>query len=187
MRPVVKRPVTIRYVTLYIIDRYRDAVPESALSNIMLGDIDVNYFDYREAVVDLDKFGYIHTFTSDGQEYHLLTVSGKELIDEMHTRIAYQLRCEVGDYIKREKRKIEKAKEFVCEIIPTSDVDFSVRATYTECGEELISITFRAGTRETAQAMCDTLKKERVCLYRELNRAISDSLEPAMETEENQD
>ena len=50
MKPVVKRPLTIKLVTLYIMDRYRDAIPETALSNIMLDDIDVNYFDYLQGL-----------------------------------------------------------------------------------------------------------------------------------------
>lgn len=177
MKPVVKRPLTIKLVTLYIMDRYRDAIPETALSNIMLDDIDVNYFDYRQGLAELEKAGYIHTFISDNHEYHALTVSGKELIDTMYQKVAYQLRTDITKYIKREKQKIIKGREFSCEIIPTTDVDFSVNVTYRESDEEIISITFAAGNREAANNLREIVRARKNRFFREINLAISNVID----------
>jgi len=177
MKPVVKRPLTIKLVTLYIMDRYRDPIPETALSNMMLDDIDVNYFDYRQGLAELERAGYIHTFLDDNHEFHVLTVDGKELIDTMYQKVAYQLRLDIGKYIKREKQKIIKGREFSCEIVPTSDVDFSVNVTYRESDEELISITFAAGSREAANNLCDIVRARKKLFFMEINKAISNVLE----------
>lgn len=177
MKPVVKRPLTIKLVSLYIMDRYRDPIPETALSTMMLDDIDVNYFDYRQGLAELEKAGYIHTFSEDGHEFHVLTVSGKELIDTMYQKVAYQLRLDIGKYIKREKKKIIRAREFSCEIVPTSDVDFSVNVTYKDADEELVSITFAAGNREAATNLRDIVRARKTRFFVEINKAISNVID----------
>lgn len=183
MKPVVKRPLTIKLVTLYIMDRYRDPTPETALSTMMLDDIDVNYFDYRQGLAELEKAGYIHTFIDNGHEFHVLTVSGKELIDTMYQKVAYMLRQNISEYIKREKKKIQRAREFECEIVPTSDVDFSVNVTYREADEEMISITFDCGTREKATNIRDMMIQRKSIFFRELNKAIASTLEAPPENQ----
>ena len=177
MKPVVKRPLTIKLVSLYIMSRYRDPIPETALSTIMLGDIDVNYFDYRQGLAELEKYHYIHTFLEEGHEFHVLTVDGKELIDTMYTKVAYQLRTDISKYIKREKQKIIRGREFSCEIVPTSDVDFSVNVTYRESDEELISITFAAGSREAANNLRDIVRARKTLFFSEINKAISNVID----------
>ncbi len=177
MKPVVKRPLTIKLVTLYIMDRYRDPTPETALSTMMLDDIDVNYFDYREGLASLEKAGYIHTFIEEGHEFHVLTVSGKELIDTMYQKVAYMLRQNISEYIKREKKKIQRAREFQCEIVPTSDVDFSVNTIYREADEDMISISFACGSRERASNIRDMIAQRKTLFFKELNKAIANTLE----------
>ena len=184
MRPVVKRPITIKLVTLYIIDRYKTAIPESALSTIMLDDIDVNYFDYRQALAELEEKNCVYTFYENDIEYHLLTVDGKEIIDETHKKIAYQLREEISGFIKKEKKKILKGKEFQCEIVPINDVDYSVKVTYNEADQEIMSITFQAGGRATAEAICRSIRSKKDLFYGEINMAISKTLDEAAKTTE---
>ncbi len=177
MRPVVKRPITIKLVILYIMDKYRNPIPESVLSNIMLGDIEVNYFDYRESVAVLERTKYIHTFFEEGKETHALTVDGKELIDEMYSRVAYQLRTDITGYIKREKLKLVKSREFSCEIVPRNDVDFSVNIVYREADEDLLSVTFFAGNRTSAEAMRKVLIERKTRFFAEINKAIAETVE----------
>ncbi len=177
MQPVVKRPLTIKLVILYIMDRYRDPIPETALSTMMLGDIDVNYFDYREGLAVLERCKYIHTFLENGHEFHVLTVDGKELIDEMYKKVAYQLRMNISHYIKREKLKIKKAREFTTELVPTSDVDFNVNVTYREADDEIISITFAAGSRESANNLMNIIRARKNLFFLELNKAISNTID----------
>ncbi len=184
MQPVVKRPLTIKLVTLYIMDRYRNPIPETALSTMMLDDIDVNYFDYRQGLAELEKAEYIYTFIEEGHEFHVLTVSGKELIDTMYQKVAYQLRQNISGYIKREKKKIQKAREFGCEIVPTSDVDFSVNVIYREADSEMMSITFASGTREIATNIRDMISQRKNTFFKELNKAISNTLEAPPENTE---
>ncbi|MDP4117993.1 MAG: DUF4364 family protein [Bacillota bacterium] len=176
MRPVVKRPMTIKLVILYILSSYKKSMPESALSNIMLEDIDVNYFDFRQCLSELEDVFYVHTFMENGHEYHQLTNEGKMVIDELYKKVAFQLRDEIVDYIKREKRKISRSNEFECDILPVSDTRFNVRVSYTEADEELLTLTFYAGSREAACAMVTAINKNRNKLYADLNFALSNSL-----------
>ncbi len=176
MRPVVKRPATIRLVILYIMDKYKKAVPETALSNIMLGDINVNYFDYREALAMLDKTQYIYTYTDNGHEYHLLTQDGKELIDTIYKKVAYQLRLEIPGFIKREKLKIVKSREYSCEITPRSELEYMVTVKFREADEEILSVEFFAGNRTVATELRDMINMRKKRFFSEISKAISETL-----------
>ena len=182
MKPVVKRPITIMLTILYIIDAYKHDTPETVLSTLMIEDIGVNYFDYRSGLAKLEDTGYINTYLDDeGHELHQLCISGKELIDSMHKRLAYQLRCDIIGYIRREKRKIDRANEFVCEIVPQNDADYSVKVTYNETDDELLSVSFRAGGKETAEGFKEIIRGRKNEFFKEINAAIAKALEPKNE------
>ena len=95
----------------------------------------------------------------------------------MYQKVAYQLRTDITKYIKREKQKIIKGREFSCEIIPTTDVDFSVNVTYRESDEEIISITFAAGNREAANNLREIVRARKNRFFREINLAISNVID----------
>ncbi|MBQ3054101.1 MAG: DUF4364 family protein [Clostridia bacterium] len=173
MKPVVKRPITIKLVILYILDKYKSPISEDTLSTIMLSDIEVNFFDYRESLGKLEETGYVYTYTDEGTEYHRLTKQGKELADETYKKVAYELRLNIADYIKREKRKILLAKEFVCNIYPISDTSFGVKVEYTEFEEELMTLSFRTGSREASENIKNALRAKKGELYKEINNALS--------------
>ena len=182
MKPVVKRPITIMLTILYIIDAYKHDTPEAVLSALMVDDIGVNFYDYRSGLVKLEDTGYINTYCDDsGHELHQLCISGKELIDSMHKKLAYQLRCDIIGYIRREKRKIDRSNEFVCEIVPQNDADFSVKVTYNETDDELLSVSFRAGTKETAENFKEILRGRKTEFFKEINDAIAKALETEKE------
>ena len=182
MKPVVKRPITIMLTILYILDAYKKDTPETVLSTLMLDDIDVNYFDYRSGLAKLEETGYVNTYKDDaGHEFHQLYVSGKELIDSSYKKLAYELRCNIIGYIRREKRKIVKANEFVCEIIPQNDADYLVKVTYNETDDELLSVSFRAGSRKTAEGYRELLRNHKTAFFTEINAAIARALEPSKE------
>ncbi len=176
MKPIVRRPTTIKLVILYILNKYRDAIPERALSNMMVDDINVNYFDYRQALSGLEEVEYVHTYTNQDVEYHALTEEGNAVITEMHKKIAYQLRQEISNLVIREKIKIIQGKEFECDIVPISDVCFGVSAMYREADQELLSISFKAGDRKAAEAMVQTIRANKDAFYMQLNSAISETL-----------
>lgn len=176
MKPVVKRPVTIRLVLLYIIDAYKSDIPESVLSDIMVGDIEVNFFDYKEAYANLEDLKYIRTYKENGKTMTGLTPEGKDITLNTCKKLAYQLRLNIADYIQREKLKIIKGKEFLCEIVPISDVRYSVKVSYTEADEELITISFNAGDKTRAGLMAKSIKESKNTLYLELSKAIANAL-----------
>lgn len=185
MKPVVKRPITIMLTILYILDAYKKDTPESVLSTLMLDDIDVNYFDYRSVLAKLEETGYVNTYKDEnGHEYHQLFVSGKELIDSSYKKLAYELRCNIIDYIRREKRKTLKANEFVCEIIPQNDADYLVKVTYNETDDELLSVSFRAGNRKIAEGYAELMRSHKNELFGEINAAIARALEPPKDDKE---
>ena len=168
MEPVIQRPLTIKLVILYTMDRYEKPLPDSAFSNIIIGNLELNYFDAKQYLYELTEVAYARSYVSEGCEYHEITPAGREAIHLFRKNITYALREKINRLVKEEKLAQSRQNEFRCDYIPVNDIEYNVQCVYNEADQPIFDLTFRAGDRENARDIAMVLRKHSGHIYQDI-------------------
>ncbi len=181
IKPIIKRPFTMKLALMYIASKYPKTIPEEILSEIAVGECEMNFFFFRQALFELCQIGYFRTHIENKTKYFSLTSKGEQALEQLQERLGNMLRVMLTDYVKAASEREDKMAEYTCNIVPVGDIEYDVACIYKESRDILYNLTFRAGTKEEATKIAKILSKKGDVIYEKIYASVMKMVEDEKE------
>lgn len=185
MGTVIKRESTLKISILYIIHKYNNAVPEDAMIHILVEAYEVNYFDMKQALYELNQSDFVHSYNYKAEKYHMLTKAGEEAIGIFIEKLPLSRREELTALVQEQMREEKRSDEFQVDYVPLDDISYLVKCTYRENRLPQLEVSFRVPGRKEAMEMKRWVKKKRNELYAGFYQCLTQVMEEAENEEKN--
>lgn len=171
----------IRILICWLLHKMKMPVTSSQLSSALLGESLVNYFEVTCALGELLSSGHLTEVESDGQQgYVSVTELGRKTAETFYKSIPRTVREKAIEALSQCVLQDRFAKENRAEITETSD-GFKLELSLNDVGNDLMSVSLYAPTRE----VCETMKKHFISdptvLYRAVLSVLMGSKDSAIE------
>jgi len=145
----------VKFLILYVLDHCKDPISINILSDIMLNDGLVIFFDFSTALQELLATGHlVKTFYHD-QEYYTITPLGIETIALFSGHLKYHVRKASIEAAGSALKKMKRSEKISAQWFPMKDGTHMVALSFYDSGTELLSLKLHASSKEQAKQICD--------------------------------
>ncbi len=171
----------IRILICWLLHKMKMPVTSSQLSSALLGESLVNYFEVTCALGELLSSGHLAEVKTDGQQgYVSLTELGRKTAETFYKSIPRTVREKALDALSQCVLQERFAKENRAEIVETND-GFRLELSLNDVGNDLMSVSLYAPTREVCEMMKKNFISDPTVLYRAVLSVLMGSTDSAIE------
>lgn len=157
-----------KILILYLLEKANAPVLSDTLFNIVLATNNMNYFYFRQFILDLIDANYIAKINKEKEELYLITEEGKKTLNLTLDILPGIVKLNADENLKPILSKKEEENSVVAEFIPISQNEFNVICKIIESNEVIFEIKIFAGSREKAQEIIDNWENNAKDLYPKL-------------------
>lgn len=171
----------IRILICWLLHKMKMPVTSSQLSSALLGESLVNYFEVTCALGELLSSGHLTEVKADGQQgYVSVTELGRKTAETFYKSIPRTVREKALDALSQCVLQERFAKENRAEIVETND-GFRLELSLNDVGNDLMSVSLYAPTREVCEMMKKNFISDPTVLYRAVLSVLMGSTDSAIE------
>ncbi len=171
----------IRILICWLLHKMKMPVTSSQLSSALLGESLVNYFEVTCALGELLTSGHLTEVKADGQQGHVsVTELGRKTAETFYKSIPRTVREKALDALSQCVLQERFAKENRAEIVETND-GFRLELSLNDVGNDLMSVSLYAPTREVCEMMKKNFISDPTVLYRAVLSVLMGSTDSAIE------
>lgn len=175
----IEDSVLIQLIILFALQKSGRSITQSQLADLVLGNCNITFINYRSAIVHLIEINHIIDFTTTGDiPMYEITDEGIQSIEFFITKIPVYIREPIEKAIIPMFRLEEQKKSIIAELLPLNENEFMADCSIYDCGKPLMKLSFYAGTRETALEMMQNFKVSPEKVYQAvLNSLVSEDID----------
>ncbi len=163
----------VKALILYLLKEANCVLKEGQLTDVMMADGLVEYFDYTQAVEQLLMKGMIDIASLDETGSYRITKQGLAVVEEYEQRLPHNVKCKTLDALKAMLRQKQEDDQIYAEIQP-SDSGFSVTCTIREGGETMLSYQVLVPDRKDAYYVAERFRENPSGYYQKIMEMILD-------------
>jgi predicted transcriptional regulator len=161
---------------LHLIDQFSVPLTNQQLTDFIMEQELMNYFDLQQYLTDLVETSMLEYSTSEGDDYYIITESGRGTLSLFSDRVSQTLRRKINDSIDTKKKSFVIKTNVSAEYYKEDDNDYVVQLTVKEGIYTLMDIKVNVVTTEHAKQICENWEKKAQYLYADiLNKLIDDT------------
>ena len=154
-----------KLIILFMLDRVDFPLTTSQLSQFILDKGYTNYFNFQQALSELEDAGFIRSeLIRNTTQFHL-TDDGKEALDLFDYKISSAIKDDVYAYFEAEKINLRNEVEIFATYYPAKRNEYTVQCTILEHSETLLDIKLNVPTLDQATMICDTWQEKSNTIY----------------------
>ena len=157
-----------KVLILYILNNVNKPITSDALYSIITSAIDLNYFYFKQFLLDLIEVKYIVKYEKETQDVYEITETGKNTLDLTLDILPGIIKLKVDTNFKTNVESFENKESIIAEYTPKSENEYEIECKIVEDGEIVFEIKTYAYSREQAQSIVDNWKKNASTLYPKL-------------------
>lgn len=170
-------PTDIRFVILLTLSVSSKPLTDSEITEIILNNASINFFDLEEQLAALVSMGEItKQITADGQTVFELSENGMNTIAFFYKKVPFSVREKIKQSVVSLLEKEQLKRQVTAQIVPVNFDEYSISCSLNDAGVELLSFTMYAGSKETAQKMVTHFTKHSDSVYTCLFQSFLESL-----------
>lgn len=147
-----------KVLILYILNKLDKDITSNDLFKIMSNINDMNYFYFRQILVDLVDSKLIGSYTKDENSVYEITTEGKTSLDLTIDVLPGLSKLKADTVLKNELNKIIDESSIIAEYIPENESNFTVKCKIIENNNTIFEVKTFAGSRERAKSIADNWK-----------------------------
>lgn len=161
---------------LYIINQFSVPLTNQQLTDFILEHDIMNYFDLQQFLTDLVDSSMLEYSSSEGDQYYIITESGKNTLDLFSDRVSQSLRRTINDSVDSKKKSFVIKTNISADYTKEDDNDYMVHLSVKEGIYTLMDIKVNVVSNKHAKQICDNWQKKAQYLYGDiLNRLVDES------------
>ena len=158
---LAENKVLIRY-TLNTINR---EITDTDLFKIISTINNINYFYFRDILVDLVESKLVGTYTKEEQNVYEITTEGKNSLELTIDILPGIVKLKADNIFKQQLLTIADEESISAEFIPESENDYTVKCKIVENNKTIFEIRTFAGSNEQAKKISDNWRKNAKQIY----------------------
>lgn len=163
----------IKALILYLLKEANCVVNEVRLTDVLMQDGLVEYFDYSQAVEQLLTSGMIDIASLEDTGSYKITKAGLEVEAEYESRLPYNVKSKTLAALKANLKQKQEEEEISAEI-RESESGFQVTCTIREQGEIMLSYQVLVPDRKDAYYAADRFRQNPTGYYQKIMEIVLD-------------
>lgn len=161
---------------LYIINQFSVPLTNQQLTDFVLEHDIMNFFDLQQFLTDLVATSMLEYSNSEGENYYIITESGKNTLDLFSDRVSQSLRRTINDSVDSKKKSFVIKTNISADYSKEDDNDYMVHLSVKEGIYTLMDIKVNVVSNKHAKQICENWEKKAQYLYGDiLNKLVDDS------------
>ena len=154
-----------KVLILYILKTLNKNITSSDLFKIMSSINDINYFYFRQLLIDLVESKLVGTYTNDDLNVYELTSEGKNSLELTIDVLPGLLKLKADNVLKEELSNIINESSITAEYIPEDEKHYTVKCKIIENNKTVFEFQTFAGSNEHAKLIADNWKNNAYEIY----------------------
>lgn len=158
----------VKILLCYLLLKIDQPISFELLNEILQETGFVNYFEFAEAISDLQKTGHLSPLQGEqGQELFQLTQLGKDMAQAFHHTLPLTVREKTVEAARRRIRIQKQLDEIQVGYVP-ADGGYRLTLTMADSGVELLGFRFFVPTEDQCVEILDRIQEDPLLLYKTL-------------------
>ena len=154
-----------KVLILYILNLLDRDIRQDDLFKIISSINDINYFYFKQIIIDLIDSKLVGTYTKDEEQVIKITTEGKNAYDLTKDVLPGILKLKADNVFQKEMSLIENEASVISEFIPKNENEYTVKCKIVENNETIFEVRTFAGSRERAKNIVDNWNKNANIIY----------------------
>lgn len=154
-----------KVLILYILNLLDRDIRQDDLFKIISCINDINYFYFKQIIIDLIDSRLVGTYTKDEEQVIKITTDGKNAYDLTKDVLPGILKLKADNVFQKEMSSIENEASVIAEFIPKNENEYTVKCKIVENNETIFEVKTFAGSRERAKNIVDNWNKNANIIY----------------------
>ena len=154
-----------KVLILYTLNKINRDYTDNDLFKIILAVNDINYFYFRDILMDLVSSKLVATYTKENQTFYEITTEGKNSLELTIDVLPGILKLKADNVFKNEIVKIVNEDSISAEYIPEDENNYTVKCKIIEKKKKIFEIQTFAGSNEQAKKIADNWREHAKEIY----------------------
>ncbi len=163
----------IKALVLYLLKEANCVLKDSQLTDVIMSDGLVEYFDYAQATEQLLMDGLMDIASLDEMSSYRITKSGLEVVGEYEQRLPHNVKSKTLAALETLLRQKQEDEQTFAEIAP-SESGFLVTCTVREGGETMLSYQVLVPDRKDAYYVAQRFRENPAGYYQKILELVLD-------------
>ena len=166
-----------KVLILYILNNINREITDTDLQKLVTPVNNINYFYFRDILIDLVNSKLIGTYTKDEKTVYKITTEGKESLDLTVDMLPGIFKLKADGLLEKELISIADEEAVSAEYIPENENDYTVKCKIVENNNIIFEVKTFAGSNEQAKIIAENWRKNAKSIYPKImNLLKSDNL-----------
>ena len=154
-----------KVLILYTLNTINREITDTDLFKIISTINNINYFYFRDILVDLVESKLVGTYTKEEQNVYEITTEGKNSLELTIDILPGIIKLKADNIFKQQLLTIADEESISAEFIPESENDYTVKCKIVENNKTIFEIRTFAGSNEQAKKISDNWRKNAKKIY----------------------
>ena len=154
-----------KVLILYTLNTIHREITDIDLFKIISAIKNINYFYFRNILVDLVESKLVGTYTKEEQNVYEITTEGKNSLELTIDMLPGIIKLKADNILKQQLLIIADEEAITSEFIPEKENDYTVKCKIVENNKTIFEISTFAGTNEQAKKIADNWRKNAKQIY----------------------
>ena len=155
-----------KVLILYILNKISDGILENGLYKIISSINNVNYFYFKEVLIDLIDSKLVGILTKDENEsVIMITSEGENALSLTIDVLPGLMKLKADNVFKEKFSSINNETSVTAEFIPKNENDYTIKCKIVENNETIFEVKTFAGSRESSKKIVDNWNKNASKIY----------------------
>ena len=154
-----------KVLILYTLNRIDREITDTDLFKFISATNNINYFYFRDILVDLVESKLVGTYTKEEQNIYEITQEGKNSLELTIDMLPGIIKLKADNIFKQELIAIANEESISAEYIPESENDYTVKCKIVENNKTIFELKIFAGSNEQARNISDNWRKNAKDIY----------------------
>ena len=154
-----------KVLILYTLNTINREITDADLFKIISAINNINYFYFRDILVDLVESKLVGTYTKEEQNVYEITPEGKNSLELTIDILPGLLKLKADNVFKKQFITIADEESISAEFIPENENDYTVKCKIVENNKTIFEIKTFAGTNIQAKKIADNWRKNAKNIY----------------------
>ena len=154
-----------KVLILYTLNKINREITDTDLLKIISPINNINYFYFRDILIDLVESKLVGTYTKEEQNVYEITPEGKNSLELTIDMLPGIIKLKADNIFKQELFEIADEESISAEYIPESENDYTVKCKIVENNKTIFEVKIFAGSNEQARNISDNWRKNAKEIY----------------------
>lgn len=163
-----------KLLLLYIFDQLQLPISNTLVTEIVLENNLMNYFQLQQYLAELVDSGFLELNRQDKKQLYLLNPKGKDVLEFFHNRISEPKKNVIDNYLETHGKLIKREVEITADYIPANEDGYIVTCSALQNNETLIELKIRTSSNEQAKGVCSRWKSDPYQIYGKIMNMLTE-------------